>query len=107
MQAAQRRRRPSPSQPFGTGQISLHPSLSPPYWVLPNRVGSASAEAKSATVAATGITQTGSLVVLPKDAAHGFSLRTSAGPHCPAAREAALRQPDARRSTARAGRGAI
>jgi len=33
-QAVQRRRRPSPCQPFGTGQISPHPSLSPPYWVL-------------------------------------------------------------------------
>src|SRR6266403_2229943 len=32
-QAVQRRRRPSPCQPFGTGQISPHAALSPPYWV--------------------------------------------------------------------------
>src|SRR5258708_24659224 len=32
-QAVQRRRRPSPCQPFGTGQISPHAALSPPDWV--------------------------------------------------------------------------
>jgi len=56
----QRRRRPL-LQPFGTGQISPHAALSPPYWVSTNRVGSALPEGKSAAVAATGNTQTGSL----------------------------------------------
>ena len=32
--AAQRRRRPSASQPAGSGQISPQASLSPPHWVL-------------------------------------------------------------------------
>src|SRR6266481_4766558 len=59
-QAVQRRRRPSPCQPFGTGQISPHAALSPPYWALPNFVGSALPEGKSAAVAATRNTQTGS-----------------------------------------------
>src|ERR1700731_4415627 len=59
-QAVQRLRRPSPCQPFGTGQISPHAALSPPYWALPNCVGSALPEGKSAAVAATQTTQTGS-----------------------------------------------
>ena len=48
------------SQPLGTGRICLHSSLSPPHWVVPNRVGSASTEGKSVSVAATWNTQTGS-----------------------------------------------
>src|SRR5208283_2262278 len=68
-QAAQRRRRPLQSQPFGTGRICLHSSLSPPYWVRPNRVGSASTEGKSVLGKATGNTQTGSSAMTPK-AAH-------------------------------------
>jgi len=52
-QAEQRRRRPSPCQPFGTGQISLMRRCRLLIGSRPNSVGSALPEGKSAAVAAT------------------------------------------------------
>src|SRR5258706_3725464 len=49
-----------PCQPFGTGQISPHAALSPPYWVSTQPRRLRLPEGKSAAVAATWNTQTGS-----------------------------------------------
>jgi hypothetical protein len=52
---------PLAANPSGPGRFRFMHRCRLLIWNKPNRVGSASPEAKSATVAATGITHTGSL----------------------------------------------